>query len=45
MPTAIPKARIEVYENFAGPKFTANGLDLGGISFQVTFTKSFVAIQ
>ena len=40
-----PQGTIEVYENFAGPMFTASGLDLGSISFQVTFTKGSVAIQ
>ena len=40
-----PQGTVGVYENFAGPKFTASGLDLGGISFQRSFSHSYVAIQ
>ena len=36
---------LEVYETSATTPFNASGLDLGTISFQVTFTKSFVAVQ
>lgn len=41
----IPQGGVGVYQNIAGPNFTASGLDLGYTSSQVTFTKGQVAIQ
>jgi uncharacterized protein (TIGR03437 family) len=40
-----PQGTIEVIENSAGTPFTASGLDLATISFELAFTRGFVAIQ
>jgi hypothetical protein len=40
-----PQGGVGIYQNIAGPAFTASGLDLGSTSSQVSFSKGMVAIQ
>jgi uncharacterized protein (TIGR03437 family) len=40
-----PQGSVGIYQNIAGPSFTASGLDLGYTSSQVSFAKGMVAIQ
>jgi uncharacterized protein (TIGR03437 family) len=40
-----PQGGMGVYQNVAGPNFTASGLDLGYTSSQVSFSKGQIAIQ
>ncbi len=40
-----PQATIDVTENSASTSFTASGLDFATISFELAFTRGFIAVQ
>jgi hypothetical protein len=40
-----PQGTIDVIENSASTPFTASGLDLATIGFELAFTRGFIAIQ
>jgi uncharacterized protein (TIGR03437 family) len=40
-----PQATIDVIENSGATSFTASGLDLATISFELAFTRGFIAVQ